>query len=173
MVAFRRHASVLPASPRLDSYLHGYPYVVLSTERRGETVTHTGQMLETTPAQVQFDAATLTRCIDACFDCAQACTACADACLGEDEVKELTRCIRLNLDCADICETTGRALSRQVGADPEVTRRLLEACAQACRSCGDECQRHAEGMNMAHCRVCAEACRACEQACNELLGTAA
>jgi hypothetical protein len=130
-------------------------------------------MLETTPAQAQFNADALTRCIDACFDCAQACTACADACLGEDAVKELTRCIRLNLDCADICETTGRSLSRQVAADPQLTRAVVEACAQACRSCGDECQRHAEGMNMEHCRVCAEACRACEQACNQLLGAAA
>ena len=136
-------------------------------------MTRASQMLETTPAQVQFDTTPLGRCIDACFDCAQACIACADACLGEDAVKDLTRCIRLNLDCADICETTGRALSRQVGADPQVTRAFLEACAQACRSCGDECQRHAEGMNMEHCRVCAEACHACEQACNELLDAAA
>jgi Domain of Unknown Function (DUF326) len=37
----------------------------------------------------------------------------------------------------------------------------------ACRSCGDECERHAAMHE--HCRVCAEACRRCEQACNELL----
>ena len=131
------------------------------------------QMLETSPNQPQFERETLVRCIEACFDCGQACTACADACLGEESVKELTRCIRLNLDCADACETTGRTLSRQFASDAQFVQSLLEACARACRSCGDECERHAREMNMEHCRVCAEACRRCEQACKELLGTAA
>lgn len=129
------------------------------------------EMLETTPSQPQFDRGALTKCIEACFDCGQSCTACADACLGEEMVKELARCIRLDLDCADVCETTGRALSRQLDADPQVTRAFLLACAQACRSCGEECERHAEMHE--HCRLCAEACRRCEQACNELADVAA
>ncbi len=86
-------------------------------------------------------------------------------------VKELSRCIRLNLDCADICETTGRALSRQVGTDASVLRAFVQTCAEACRACGEECERHAEMHE--HCRVCAEACRRCEQACNDLVGAAA
>jgi hypothetical protein len=131
------------------------------------------QMLETSPNQPQLERETLVRCIEACFDCAQACTACADACLGEEHVTHLTRCIRLNLDCADVCETTGRTLSRQLESDARLVHSLLEACAEACRSCGDECERHAREMNMAHCGVCAEACRRCEQECKELLPTAA
>jgi Domain of Unknown Function (DUF326) len=131
------------------------------------------QMIEESPNQPQFERETLVRCIEACFDCGQACTACADACLGEESVKELTRCIRLSLDCADACETTGRTLSRQFASDAQLVQSLLEACAQACRSCGDECEHHARKMNLEHCRVCAEACRRCEQACNELLGAAA
>jgi hypothetical protein len=79
------------------------------------------------------------------------------------------RCIRLNLDCADVCETTGRLLLRQTESDWSLIRRQLEACAAACRACGDECQRHAEGMNMEHCRVCAESCRRCAEACERLL----
>jgi hypothetical protein len=43
---------------------------------------------------------------------------------------------------------------------------LLLACVAICKSCGDECERHAR---MPHCRVCTEACRRCEQACRELL----
>ena len=131
------------------------------------------QMLETSPNQPQFDREPLVRCIEACFECGQTCTACADACLGEESVKELTRCIRLNLDCADICETTGRLLSRQLATDAQLARSLVEACAQACRSCGDECERHAREMNMEHCRVCAEACRRCEDTCNALVGALA
>jgi hypothetical protein len=58
-------------------------------------------------------------------------------------------------------------LSRHTGYDANISRTLLEACAQACRSCGDECVRHAEAHE--HCRICAEACRECERACRELL----
>lgn len=114
-----------------------------------------------------MDMEALTRCVDACFDCAQTCTSCADACLGESNVQELVRCIRLNLDCADVCEATGRLLSRQTATDQNLLRRQLEACAAACKACGDECARHAS--HMEHCRICADACRSCEEACNAML----
>ena len=112
----------------------------------------------------------LTECITACFGCAQVCTSCADACLGEEEhLAHLTSCIRLNLDCADICEATGRVLMRQTQPRREVVRAQVQACLAACQACGEECQGHAERMNMAHCGVCAEACRRCEAACRQLL----
>lgn len=80
---------------------------------------------------------------------------------------ELRKCIRTCLDCADICLTTGKVLSRHTGYDANLTRVVLQACAAACRACGDECDQHA-GMHE-HCRICAEACRRCEQACTALL----
>ena len=129
----------------------------------------TTTMLETYPAEINLDRRRLARTIDALIECAEACTACADACLSESSVAELTKCVRTNLDCADICGTTARVLSRHTGYDANISRSLLEACAMACRSCGDECGAHA---NMhEHCRACAEACRACERACRELLAT--
>jgi hypothetical protein len=45
---------------------------------------------------------------------------------------------------------------------------LLEACVAICKSCGDECERHAKVHE--HCRVCAIACRRAEQASGSLLG---
>lgn len=132
-------------------------------------MTHVQQMIQTHPRKTQVKAATLIECIDACFECAQTCTACADACLGEQDLQMLVRCIRLNLDCADVCEATGRLLSRQTEPDWGVLRRQLEACAYACAACGAECQKHATGMNMEHCRVCAESCRRCKEACDRLL----
>lgn len=111
----------------------------------------------------------LIRCIEACYDCAQACTACADACLGEDMVKQLTQCIRLNLDCADLCIATGALASRRTGSNELVLRTTIEACAEACRLCGEECARHAE--HHEHCRVCAEVCRRCQQACTQAAQT--
>ncbi|HWB71235.1 MAG TPA: four-helix bundle copper-binding protein [Egibacteraceae bacterium] len=125
------------------------------------------QMLDTYPRTFNVDAGVLAATIDALNDCAQACTACADDCLSEQNLQELAKCIRLNLDCADVCTATARVVSRQTEYDANVTKPLLQACAGTCRSCGDECERHAGRHE--HCRVCAEACRRCEQACNDLL----
>lgn len=127
----------------------------------------TTEMIATHPGEISLDRDLLARTIDALVACSQACTACADACLGEETVHELRKCIRTNLDCADICDTTARVLSRHTSYDANLTRALLQACAQACRSCGDECSAHAG--HHEHCRICAEACQACEQACTELL----
>ena len=128
------------------------------------------EMLETYPHDLGgIDRAALTACIEACIECAQACTACADACLSEQSVQELTTCIRTNLDCVDLCETTGRVLSRHTGYDANLTGSVLQACAAACQSCGDECARHAE--HHEHCRICAEVCRRCGQACEQLLAS--
>ena len=133
-------------------------------------MTLAAQMLETYPAGLgDIDRQQLADCIEACYECAQACTACADACLSEDMLAELAKCIRTDLDCADICEATGRVLSRHTGYDANLTRTLLEACAVACKSCGDECDSHA-GMHE-HYRVCAQACRRCEQACRDLIAS--
>jgi hypothetical protein len=132
------------------------------------TVT-TMPMLETYPKSINLDRNSLAAAIDQLIACSQACTACADACLSEDMVADLTKCIRTNLDCADICATTARVLSRHTGYDANISRSMLEACAMVCKSCGDECARHADMHE--HCRVCAEACRACERACRDLLAT--
>jgi hypothetical protein len=132
------------------------------------TMTITAQMLETYPKDLGgVDRERMRACIDACLECAEACTACADACLSEDMVAELTTCIRTCTDCADVCGTTGRVASRHTGYDANLTRAVLEACATACRACGDECSRHASMHD--HCRICADACRRCEQACRDLL----
>ncbi len=125
------------------------------------------QMLDAYPRTFSVDAGVLARTIDALNDCAQACTADADDDLSEHNVTELAKCIRLCLDCADVCSTTVGVTSRQTEYDANVTKPLLEACVATCKSCGDECERHAQ-MHQ-HCRVCAEACRRSEQACRELL----
>ena len=128
---------------------------------------HVREMLDTHPREVAVDKNALIRCIEECYACAQSCTSCADACLGESQVQQLVRCIRLNLDCADVCAATGALLSRQTEPEWSVLRRQLEACAEACRVCGSECESHAG--HHEHCRVCAESCRRCEEACNRLL----
>ena len=123
------------------------------------------QMLDTYPGTVSVDAGVLAA-IDALSDCAQACTADTDADLNEPNLAEMVTCIRLCQNCVDVCTATLGILSRVAIREASVTRPLLEACVAICKSCGDECERHA---HMQHCRVCAEACRRCEQACRELI----
>lgn len=127
----------------------------------------TAAMMETYPASINLDRTLLARVVDSLVACAQACTSCADACLSEEMVGELRRCVRSNLDCADVCDTTARVLSRHTGYDANVTRAQVQACAAACRSCGDECEAHAQMHE--HCRICGEVCREAERACGELL----
>lgn len=123
------------------------------------------RMNETYPAAVALDKDALADCIAVCLECAQSCTACADACLSEEHVADLRRCIRLNLDCADMCDTTAKVLSRHTAFDASDAPAVLEACAQLCKSCADDCEHHA---THEHCAVCAEVCRRCEEACKRL-----
>lgn len=126
------------------------------------------QMLDTYPRSFNLDKRLIVDCIAACHECAEACTQCADDCLSEDtSLAELAKCIRLNQDCADLALTTARVVSRQTEYDANLTRAVLEACMQACKSCGDECSHHAE--HMEHCRICAAACERCGMACEQLL----
>jgi len=124
------------------------------------------QLLDSYQGTVNMDVALLAAAIDAINDCAQACIADTDADLGEQDVTEMVKCIRLCLDCVDVCTATAAVISRPADYDADVTRPLLQACVAICKSCGDECERHA---HMQHCRICAEACQRCERACRELL----
>ncbi len=130
-------------------------------------MTRSRAMLDTAPSEIGFTPETLAACIDACFECAQTCVACADACLAEPAVDTLRRCISRDLNCADICNATGRILSRQTNYDAAMTRVALEACAEACRLCVEECEHHGDHMTL--CAICAQACRTCEQACRTRL----
>ncbi|MBW3608123.1 MAG: four-helix bundle copper-binding protein [Actinobacteria bacterium] len=121
----------------------------LGAQRSHEMTSTTMPMLQTYPQPINLDRRMLASAIDTLIGCAEACTACADACLSEPNVADLTKCIRTNLDCADICQTTGRVVSRQTEYDANVTRAIVEACVQSCKSCGDECEQHGEaGMGL-------------------------
>jgi hypothetical protein len=127
------------------------------------------QLLDAYPGTLNADAGVLAATIDALSDCAQACIADADDDLHEQNLAEMVTCIRLCWDCADVCSATLGVVTRQTAYDTSVTEPLLEACMAVCKSCGDECQRHAR--HHQHCGVCEQACRRCEQACRTLLGT--
>ena len=124
-------------------------------------------ILEKHPQPMNLNASAVAEVVESAFDCVQVCTSCADACLSEEMVADLRHCIRLDLDCADVCEATARVFSRQTQPEMTLLKAQLEACATACKLCGDECEQHAEMHE--HCKVCMESCRRCEEACNNLM----
>jgi len=125
---------------------------------------HTKDLLQKHPhAPKEVDA--LSSFLNEAFGCAQSNLICADACQSEENVKELGRCIRLNLACGDICLVTAKLVARHA-LEGALVRAQLEACALACKVCGDECEKHAR--MHPHCAVCVESCRQTEQACRTL-----
>jgi len=132
-------------------------------------MTYAKQLLDSFRGDLNVDEGAVAAAIVALNDCAQACTADTDADLGEADVADMVKCIRLCLNCTDLCVATVAVVSRLAEPDVNVTRPLLQACVAICKSCGDECERHAAKHE--HCRVCAEACRRCEHACQDLLAT--
>ena len=126
------------------------------------------QILSSSIGKSPLDSALLGDALDALNDCIQACIADTDADLSEKDLADMVTCVRLCLHCTDVCAATAGVLSRPAEYDPNVVRPLLESCVAICKSCGDECERHAR--HHEHCRICAEACRRCESACRKLLG---
>ena len=112
------------------------------------------------------DESLMIECTEACVECAQACSACADDSLAEAEVMQFIKSITLCLDCAVICDATRQVVTRQTEHDVDLLRAQVAACAEACRVCGAECQRHAA--HHEHHRICGEACHRCEAACDRL-----
>jgi len=124
-------------------------------------------LLASSAGKSPLNAALLGDALDALSDCIQTCIADIDADLSEKDHADMVRCTRLCLHCADICGAASGVLSRPAEYDAKVVRPLLESCVAICKSCGDECERHAH--HHEHCRICAEACRRCESTCRKLL----
>lgn len=65
-------------------------------------------------------------------------------------------------------EALGQLLPHQTASESRILRAALEACAQACSLCGDDCERHAQHGTRDR-QACAEACSRCESACNNAI----
>src|SRR5690242_18458559 len=101
------------------------------------------QMLNSYPHDSGIDGGVLAAAIDALSDCVQACATDVDADLSENDLADMVRCIRLCMHCTDVCAATLGVVSRPAESAAGVTRPLVEACVAICKSCGDECERHA------------------------------
>jgi hypothetical protein len=97
--------------------------------------------------------------VDEIMNCASTCEYCATACLNEENPEMMKDCIILDRDCADVCRLTATLLSR----NSKNIDKILEACAEICNKCADECSKHEHD----HCQDCAKVCRECAEACME------
>ncbi|MFN5375310.1 MAG: four-helix bundle copper-binding protein [Chitinophagaceae bacterium] len=97
-------------------------------------------------------------CIEACLACLTTCESCITDCVASD-YKE---CILLCRDCADICALCARFEAR----GSKFRHNLHILCAEVCKACSVECEKHAS--HHASCKECAEACKECAAICEEL-----
>lgn len=90
--------------------------------------------------------------------CAAICDHCAAACLKEKEVELLAACIEADMACAAVCRTTALLLELGIGE-----QNALLLCAEVCKHCADECNKHEHD----HCRACADICNECAVECGQ------
>ena len=102
-------------------------------------------------------------CAKACDDCGRMCETCSAHCakLVLAGNKEHHDTLKLCQDCAAICTACGRVTAK----DGPLADLIAAACADACKRCGDACEKHAHDPIM---KQCAEECRRCEKACREM-----
>lgn len=102
-------------------------------------------------------------CLDACTDCAQECEATFHHCakLAAGGQKEHLRPARFAIDCAEFCILSAKLIARM----SPMMAYSCDACAKACRKCGDECAK----FDMPEMKRCMEACRVCEKSCIEMV----
>jgi hypothetical protein len=103
-------------------------------------------------------------CAKACDDCARICDACAAHCamMVADGKKEHLKTAATCADCATICRAAASVTARK----GPFSDAICTACAEACKRCGDACDKHKDDDMM---RKCAEECRRCEKACRDML----
>jgi hypothetical protein len=103
-------------------------------------------------------------CAKACDDCGRSCESCAAHC-GRMLVEGKKEHVATHRFCVD-CSTTCRAASAIVARQGPFSDLICVACADACKQCGDACEKMKGDPVM---KQCAEECRKCETACREML----
>jgi hypothetical protein len=98
-------------------------------------------------------------CIRACQECSRACNETFSHCLEEiaQGKNEHAKVMRLVGDCAKFCTLSFELMC----SDSPLMVFSCAACAEACKTCGAECDRFDEvGL-----KDCAKHCHACEKTC--------
>lgn len=104
-------------------------------------------------------------CAKACDDCKRMCDTCGAHCakMLADGQKMHYESLKTCQDCAAICAAAACVTAKQ-GPFSDI---ICTACADACKRCGDTCEKHAAHDAMM--KECAAECRKCEKACRDML----
>ncbi len=104
------------------------------------------------------------QCAKACDDCARECDACSTHCakMVADGKKAHLVTLATCQDCATFC----RAASSIAARKGPFAGLMCTACADACKRCGDECDKFKDDPMM---KACADECRKCEKACRDMV----
>src|SRR5437762_3344133 len=106
------------------------------------------------PAPHQLHSGPFMDCAKACDDCARMCDACGAHCthLVAEGKKEYLHTLRTCQDCATHCSAASCITARH-GPFSDL---ICQACAEACKRCGDACDKHKDDELM---KQCADECR--------------
>lgn len=109
-------------------------------------------------------AGALEECAKACNDCQRICDMCATHCakLIADGKKDHLTTLQTCQDCATVCSAAAGIVARK----GPFSDTICSACAEACKRCGDQCDKFKDDLMM---KKCADECRKCEKACREML----
>lgn len=109
-------------------------------------------------------AAMYEECARACNDCQRACDMCSAHCakMAADGKREHLTTMQTCQDCATCCAAAAGIVSRK-GPFSDIT---CTACADACKRCGEHCDKFKDSPIM---KQCADECRKCEKACRAML----
>jgi hypothetical protein len=104
------------------------------------------------------------KCAKACDDCGRVCDACAGHCaiMLADGKKDHFTTLQTCADCATACKAASCIVARQ-GPFSDL---ICTACADACKRCGDACDKFKSDQMM---KECADECRKCEKECRQML----
>ncbi|HUR55470.1 MAG TPA: four-helix bundle copper-binding protein [Gemmataceae bacterium] len=110
-------------------------------------------------------AAMFKDCAKACDDCGRICDECAAHCAKSlaDGNKHHLETLKTCQDCAAICQAASAVVAKQ-GPFSDI---VCTACADACKRCGEACEKHGGGDPVM--KACADECKKCEKVCREML----
>jgi hypothetical protein len=103
-------------------------------------------------------------CIQNCLQCSQVCEQMIQHCLKQGGKHSEASHILLLQDCADICAVSAKFMIRESNLHP----RMCGVCAEACRTCAQDCERMPDDEMM---KMCADVCRRCAETCQKMAST--
>lgn len=100
-------------------------------------------------------------CIQNCMSCHQICVLTLSHCIEKGGSHSEAAHLKSLMDCAQICTVSADFMSRQ----SDIHASVCGACAEACLTCAQSCERFEDDAVM---KACADLCRQCAESCKKM-----